>query len=90
MFQQHREGPAMGKHEVIRPSSTERVRKHRAEMRAKGYRLKQVWVPDRNDPVFKAELARGCQAIADFECNNPDEVAWMNELADKAWTDLPD
>ncbi len=35
----------MGTHEIIRPSSTERVRKHRAVMRAKGYRLKTVWLP---------------------------------------------
>ncbi len=42
----------MGKHEPIKPSSTERVRKHRADMRAKGYRLKQVWVRDLEDPAL--------------------------------------
>lgn len=80
----------MGKHEVIKPSSTDRVRKHRAEMRANGYRLKQVWVRDRNDPAFKAEIERAVKEIAEFERNNPEETAWMNELAARAWDDLPD
>lgn len=80
----------MGKHDAIKPSSTERVRKHRAEMRAKGYRLKHVWVRDMNDPACKAEIERANRAIAEFERNNPDEVAWMNEQAAQAWDDLPD
>ena len=80
----------MGKHEVIKPSSTERVRKHRAEMRAKGYRLKQVWVRDRNDPAYLAQLKDECRKIAEWERANPDEVAALNEWAAHAWDDLPD
>ena len=48
----------MGKHEVIKTSSTERVRKHRAEMRAKGYRLKQRWVIDMDDPAVKERIRK--------------------------------
>jgi Protein of unknown function (DUF3018) len=84
----------MGKHEVIKPDSTakstERVRKHRAEMRAKGYKLKQVWVRDRNDPAYLAEIECINRAVAEWERKNPDEVAWMNELAERAWDDLPE
>ena len=80
----------MGKHEIIKPSSTARVAKHRAEMRAKGYRLKQMWVPDLNDPAFIAEIERANRAIAEFERKHPEEVAWMEELASHAWDGLPD
>ena len=80
----------MGKHDPIKPSSTERVRKHRADMRAKGYRLKQVWVRDRNEPAYLAEIEQINRAVAEFERNNPDEVAWMDETAARAWDDLPD
>jgi Protein of unknown function (DUF3018) len=80
----------MGKHEVIKTTSTARVAKHRAEMRAKGYRLKQVWVRDCESPEFKAEIARANKAIADWERQNPDEVAWMDELTVDSWKNAPD
>jgi hypothetical protein len=83
----------MGKHEVIKPSSsaksTERVRKHRAEMRAKGFKLKQVWMRDRNDPAYLAEIEQTIHAIAEWERNNPDEAAFWDEMTTRAW-DLPD
>ncbi len=80
----------MGKHEPIQPSSTERVRKHRAEMRAKGYRLKQRWVIDMDDPNVQDRIRRECEAISQWERKNPDEVAWMDALVTRAWSDLPD
>jgi hypothetical protein len=80
----------MGKHEPIKPSSTERVRKHRAEMRAKGYRLKQTWVRDLNDPALREQLREECRKIAEFERANPEEMAFWNEIAARAWDDLPD
>ncbi len=80
----------MGKHEVIKPSSTARVRKHRAEMKAKGYRLKQVWVRDTKDPAFREQLREECRIIAEFERANPDETAFWNKIAARAWDDLPD
>ena len=63
----------MGKHEVIKTSSTERVRKHRAEMRAKGYRLTQTWAVNPNDPAFLAEIERANAVIAAHP--EEDEVA---------------
>ncbi len=80
----------MGKHEPIKPSSTERVRKHRAEMRAKGYRLKSVWVRDRNDPAFREQLREECRIIGELERANPEEAAFWDEIAARAWDDLPD
>jgi Protein of unknown function (DUF3018) len=81
----------MGKHEIIKPStSTERVRKHRAEMRAKGYKLKAVWMRDRNDPATLAEIAHTNAAIARWERDNPDELDWMRGFAARNWNSLPD
>lgn len=43
--------------------SKDRVAKHRAAMRAKGYRLKQFWLPDVRTPEFKAQAKRDMTAI---------------------------
>lgn len=80
----------MGKHEIIKPSSTERVRRHRADMRAKGYRLKQVWVRDRNDPELRRLLREESRIVAEFERANADEMAFWEELTARAWQDMPD
>ena len=39
-------------------SSREKVRSHRERMRAKGYRLVQMWLPDTRTPEFPAEAHR--------------------------------
>ena len=80
----------MGKHEVIKPTSTARVAKHRAEMRAKGYRLKSVWVLDRDDATFRAEISRANRVIANFERDHPANAGWMDDAVASAWADLPD
>jgi hypothetical protein len=82
----------MGKHEVIKPrsTSTERVRKYRAEMRAKGYRQRQLWVPDLNDPVVLARVQEECRAISKWESDNPDEVAMLDEMMQRNWDTLPE
>ncbi len=79
----------MGKYEVIKPSSTERVRKHRAEMRAKGYRLKSVWVRDTRDPAFRARLREESRIMAELDKRSGD-AEWCDAIAADAWTDLPD
>jgi len=45
-------------------SSRDKVRTHRARMRAKGMKLVQFWVPDVNSPAFKAEARRQSRIIA--------------------------
>jgi Protein of unknown function (DUF3018) len=80
----------MGKHEVIKPSSTARVAKHRAEMRAKGYRLRQRWVVDMDNPAVRERIRQECEAVAEFERKHPDEFTWMDDLVARAWSDLSD
>ncbi len=79
----------MGKHETIKPSSTARVAKHRAEMRAKGFRLKQVWVRDTDDPAFREKLRQESRIIAEMDRRSGD-AEWCDAFAAAAWADLPD
>ena len=51
-------------------SSRDKVRSHRARMRAKGMKLVQFWVPDTSSPEFKAEARRQSLAAA----NSPTEA----------------
>jgi ABC-type branched-subunit amino acid transport system substrate-binding protein len=44
-------------------NSKDRVAKHRAAMRAKGYRLKQFWLPDVRTPEFREQARRDMAAI---------------------------
>jgi Protein of unknown function (DUF3018) len=79
----------MGKHEVIKTSSTARVAKHRAEMRAKGYRLKSIWVRDTRDPAFRERLREESRIIAEMDRRSGDG-AWSDAFAAAAWADIPD
>ncbi len=51
----------MTRHERI--DGKTRVARHRAAMRAQGYRLRQMWVPDTRLATFRAEIAREVAAI---------------------------
>jgi DNA-binding LacI/PurR family transcriptional regulator len=55
----------MGVHQPL--SSRERVARYRADMRAKGMRLKQIWVPDVTSEAFKAEAHRQSLLVAHGE-----------------------
>ena len=57
--------------------SRDKVRNHRARMRAKGMKLVRFWVPDINAPAFKAEARRQSRLIA----------ARPHEPADQAFVD---
>lgn len=50
-----------------RSPSRERVREHRARMRADGLRLVQFWVPDTRTAAFKAEARRQSLLVADSD-----------------------
>ena len=45
-------------------SSRDKVRSHRARMRAKGMKLVQFWVPDVTSPEFRAEARRQSRLAA--------------------------
>jgi DNA-binding LacI/PurR family transcriptional regulator len=74
----------MGKQEKL--TGRERAARYRASMRAKGFRLKQFWVPDVRTPEFKAEARRQSLLVA----NSPHEAehqAWVDSVTD--WESLP-
>lgn len=45
-------------------SSRDKVREHRARLRAQGLRPIQLWVPDVRSPAFLAEARRQCLIVA--------------------------
>jgi Protein of unknown function (DUF3018) len=80
----------MGKHEVVKSSSSARVAKHRAAMKANGYRLKQIWVAVLDDPAIRAEIARANHSVANFEAKHPEDAGWMDSAVARAWQDFSD
>jgi hypothetical protein len=69
----------MGKLEKI--SSRERTARYRARMRAKGYRLKQIWVPDLRRPEVLARVQAEARAIANSP-HEPEDQAWVDEISE--------
>ncbi|HEX8241451.1 MAG TPA: antitoxin MazE family protein [Allosphingosinicella sp.] len=61
--------------------SRDKVRDHRARMRAKGMKLVQMWVPDTNSAEFKAEARRQARAIADSP-HEADDQAFVDSLSE--------
>jgi hypothetical protein len=49
---------------IKRKSSRDKVRSHRARLRAQGLRPIQIWVPDTRSPQFAAEAHRQSLAVA--------------------------
>ncbi|MBM3733696.1 MAG: DUF3018 family protein [Acidimicrobiia bacterium] len=45
-------------------ASRDKVRAHRARLRAQGLRPIQIWVPDMGSPAFKAEARRRSRLVA--------------------------
>ncbi len=50
--------------EEKKAAARERVRKHRAALRARGLRPIQLWVPDTRDPGFQSKYAKQLEIIA--------------------------
>lgn len=62
--------------------TAERVRKHRAALRASGLRPVQIWVPDTRQPGFAAECRRQSRLAAE----HPEEaktLEWLEQVADR-------
>ena len=64
-------------------SNKERVRKHRDAMRAKGFRLLQIWVPDTRSAAFAKEARRQSRSLA--ENPDPDFDADWDSIAEQAF-----
>ena len=62
-------------------SSRDKVRNHRARMRAKGMKLVQYWVPDVSSPEFKAEARRQSKLIADSP-HEADDQAFVDSISE--------
>jgi hypothetical protein len=61
-------------------SSRDKVRAHRARLRAQGLRPVVLWLPDVNDPAFRAEASRQSLAAA----NSPhaaDDQAFIDSVS---------
>jgi hypothetical protein len=75
----------MGKHDKI--SGRDRSAQHRAEMRAKGYRLKQIWVPDLRRSEVVEQIRAEARAIA-ASAQEAEEQAWVDAISEP-WEDWP-
>ena len=66
------------------PSSRDKVRDHRARLRAQGLRPIQIWVPDVRSPAFLAEARRQSRIVTDAA--GEDEIQdFLEHVAD--WSD---
>ena len=61
--------------------SRDRVRSHRARMRAAGLRPIQIWVPDTRSAGFRGEAHRQSQAVAQSPGADLDQ-AFIDTLSD--------
>lgn len=61
--------------------SRDKVRDHRARMRAKGMKLVQFWVPDTSSAEFKAEARRQSRLIARSPHEGEDQ-AFIDSLSE--------
>ena len=68
-------------------SSKDKVRAHRARLRAQGLRPVQFWVPDVTTAAFKAEARRQSLAIAQSE-HEKDDQAFIDSISE--FWDLPE
>jgi hypothetical protein len=68
--------------EVAMPgSSTKRVQKYRAKMKAAGLKRATLWVPDVNAPGYREEIRRQCELLK----NDPQEQQILAEI--EQWAD---
>lgn len=64
-----------------------RVARHRAQMRGRGLRPVQIWVPDRRSPEFSAAVENQSRIIREFDASD-DTLDFLQDVAD--WPDEAD
>lgn len=76
----------MGVHETL--TGAQRTARYRAAKRAKGLRLKQIWLPDLSDPEVREKIRQSVAEInrRDRESGIMDEIEAM---ADEMLASLP-
>ena len=62
-------------------SIAERVRRHRAQLRAAGLRPVQIWVPDTRRPGFAKECRRQSLSLRD-DSHEQEILEWMVAVQD--------
>ena len=62
-------------------TSREKVRTHRARLRANGMRPVTMWVPDMRSPKFAAEARRQCLLANNSPYASADQ-AWVDSMID--------
>jgi hypothetical protein len=63
----------------VKKTSQEKVRAHRAGLRAKGFRPVTLWVPDIRSDSFKKEARRQC-LLANRSPFAAEDQAWVDEM----------
>lgn len=71
---------------AIHHTSREKVKAHRARLRAQGLRPVQIWVPDVRSPAFVAEARRQSLAVA----RSPQEADDQGFVDAVGWGSLDD
>lgn len=66
-----------------------RTAKEHAAMRARGLRLRQIWVPDSSAPGFAEEMRRQ-SALAANSPSEAEDQAFVDALVADAWSHLDD
>lgn len=66
---------------LMRTSTSERVQKHRAVLRAAGLRPVQIWVPDTRRAGFDKECRRQSLVLRE-DASEQEMLAWLEAAAD--------
>lgn len=61
-----------------------RVAQHRKQMKEEGYRLLQIWVPDRTNEKYLAEMKRECASINEAD-KRDDIFEWLEDVSGWIW-----
>ena len=62
-------------------TGAQRVKKHRAALRAQGLRPIQIWVPDSRAPGFAEECARQAAIVNEANHADPELMRFMDNAA---------
>lgn len=66
----------------MRTSTSERVQKHRAALRASGLRPVQIWVPDTRRAGFAEECRRQSQSLQN-DAHEQESADWLENAGDR-------
>ncbi|MDH6422986.1 antitoxin MazE-like protein [Aurantimicrobium minutum] len=65
-------------------SSRMRVAQHRKQMKEEGYRLLQIWVPDRTNEKYLADMKREYASINKAD-EQDDIMEWLDNVSGWIW-----